>query len=159
MANKNTNLQYAKSAKDDEFYTTYETVENEHKHYAKHFTNKTVLCNCDDPFESNFCKYFLKNFNILGLKRLICTSYGFSKVAGIQKKLLKSKKKNKGYVLDVTKFSESDEIFSDEFIEKFLTTSCVIKELYGDGDFRSAECIEYLIQSDIVVTNPPFSLF
>lgn len=159
MANKNTNLQYAKSAKDDEFYTTYETVENELKHYTKHFTNKTVLCNCDDPFESNFCKYFLKNFNILGLKRLICTSYGFSKVAGIQKKLLKSKKKNKGYVLDVTKFSESNEIFSDEFIEKFLKTSCVIKELYGDGDFRSAECIEYLIQSDIVVTNPPFSLF
>ena len=68
MGNKNTNLQMAKYARDDEFYTTYETVKKELAHYTKHFNNKTVLCNCDDPFESNFCKYFLKNFNILSLK-------------------------------------------------------------------------------------------
>ena len=65
MANSNSNLQSAKNTKDDEFYTTYETVENEIAHYVCHFTGKTVLCNCDDPFESNFCKYFLKNFVLL----------------------------------------------------------------------------------------------
>ena len=80
MGNKNTNLQVAKRAKDDEFYTTYETVEQEVSHYIEQFENKTVLCNCDDPFESNFCRYFLKNFNVLKLKRLICTSYYSSKV-------------------------------------------------------------------------------
>ena len=66
MANKNSNLQTAKNTKNDEFYTTYETIESEVVHYAAHFLGKTVLCNCDDPFESNFCKYFLKNFNVLG---------------------------------------------------------------------------------------------
>ncbi|MBQ8293753.1 MAG: adenine-specific methyltransferase EcoRI family protein [Bacilli bacterium] len=159
MANKNTNLQYAKNTKDDEFYTTYDTIENELSHYSKHFENKTVLCNCDDPFESNFCKYFLKNFNTLRLKRLICTSYGFSKVAGTQTKFIKSKRKNSGYVLDIEKFSELNEVFSDEYILKLLRFKNVIKELKGDGDFRSNECIEYLVQADIIVTNPPFSLF
>ena len=71
MANKNINLQNAKTIKNDEFYTIYEDIENEISHYLNHFENKTVLCNCDDPFESNFCKYFLKNFNKLKLKRLI----------------------------------------------------------------------------------------
>ena len=80
MANKNINLQNAKNVKDDEFYTTYDTIEKEISHYTKHFENKVVLCNCDDPFESNFCKYFLKNFNKLKLKRLICTSYKSSKM-------------------------------------------------------------------------------
>ena len=80
MANKNINLQNAKTIKNDEFYTTYEDIEKEISHYLNHFENKTVLCNCDDPFESNFCKYFLKNFNKLKLKRLICNSYYNSKV-------------------------------------------------------------------------------
>ena len=80
MVNSNVNLQVAKNTKDDEFYTPYETIEKELIHYSKHFYGKTVLCNCDDPFESNFCKYFLKNFNVLGLKRLLCTSYKSSKV-------------------------------------------------------------------------------
>ena len=75
MANKNTNLHRAKRCKDDEFYTTYETIENELAHYAEQFKNKTVLCNCDNPFTSNFPKFFLQNFNVLGLKRLICTSF------------------------------------------------------------------------------------
>ena len=80
MANKSKNLQNAKKIKDDEFYTRYEDIENEVLHYKFHFDNKTVLCNCDDPFESNFCKFFLKNFNVLNLKRLICTSYYSSKI-------------------------------------------------------------------------------
>ena len=75
MGNNNSNLQTAKNIKDDEFYTTYEAIEKELQHYLKHFRGKVVLCNCDDPFKSNFCRYFVRNFNKLGLKRLICTSY------------------------------------------------------------------------------------
>ena len=81
---KNENLHKAKDAKKDEFYTQYEDIQNELNHYEQHFRGKTVLCNCDDPFESNFCKFFLRNFNYLGLKRLICTSYGTSPVVGQQ---------------------------------------------------------------------------
>ena len=76
--NNNINLQNAKNTKDDEFYTTYECVEDELSHYTNHFYKKTVLCNCDDPFESNFCKYFLRYFNRLGLSRLICKSFASS---------------------------------------------------------------------------------
>ena len=163
MANKNSNLQSAKNTKDDEFYTTYETIESEVSHYVHHFAGKTVLCNCDDPFESNFCKYFLKNFNVLKLHRLICTSYSASAVVGTQINLFddthQNLKKGAGYVLDVTKFSDDVGEISDDAIAYFLQTSNVIKKLDGNGDFRSAECIEYLKISDIVVTNPPFSLF
>jgi len=163
MANKNSNLQTAKNTKNDEFYTTYETIESEVVHYVAHFADKTVLCNCDDPFESNFCKYFLKNFNVLGLRRLICTSYGASAVIGTQLSLLDDSRRNisngAGYVLDVRKFSNSDGEITDEEIADFLQTANIIKKLDGDGDFRSAECIEYLRACDIVVTNPPFSLF
>ncbi len=163
MANKNANLQTAKNTKDDEFYTTYETIESEVKHYISHFSGKTVLCNCDDPFESNFCKYFLKNFNTLGLHRLLCTSYCASAVVGTQLTLLddghRTVHKGAGYVLDVEKFSDTVGGISDEEIAHFLQTANVIKKLDGNGDFRSAECIEYLKECDIVVTNPPFSLF
>lgn len=160
MANKNTNLQYAKTAKDDEFYTTYETIQSELSHYVKHFKDKIVLCNCDDPFESNFCKYFLKNFNVLGLKKLICTSYYSSKMIGTHLKFKKNFKDNKnGYVLEVEKFCDIDEEIPDSYIEEFLLTSNSIKKLKSDGDFRSPECLEYLKLCDIVVTNPPFSLF
>ena len=163
MGNKNTNLQFAKKAKYDEFYTTYETIEQEVLHYTKHFKNKTVLCNCDDPFESNFCKFFLKNFNILKLKRLICTSFGESKVVATQLSLLDTEnalvKPGNGYVLDVEKFCDDDGELSDEYIENFLKESPVIKRLQGNGDFRSEECIGYLKEADIIVTNPPFSLF
>ena len=148
MANKNSNLQTAKNTKDDEFYTTYETIESEVVHYATHFWGKTILCNCDDPFESNFCKYFLKNFNVLGLHRLICTSYCTSTVLGTQLELLDNENnllnKGSGYVLDVVKFSDSDGEISNEEIANFLRTANVIRKLDGDGDFRSAECIEYL---------------
>ncbi len=163
MVNSNTNLQVAKNVKDDEFYTTYETIEKELIHYSKHFYRKTVLCNCDDPFESNFCKYFLKNFNILGLKRLLCTSYKSSKVISTQLTLFDENneplKNTHGYILDITKFAEGTDVISDEFIESWLKKTKCIKKLKGDGDFRSSECINYLKISDIVVTNPPFSLF
>lgn len=163
VGNKNTNLQVAKKARDDEFYTTYETIEKEIMYYVHHFENKTVLCNCDDPYESNFCRFFLKNFNILKLKRLICTSYSSSKIASTQLDLSDVEKgkmcAGNGYVLDVYKFSDMDCELSDEYIYQFLSNRKIIKRLDGDGDFRSPECIEYLKESDIVVTNPPFSLF
>lgn len=162
MANKNTNLQNAKNAKDDEFYTRYEDIENEVMRYKKHFNNKIILCNCDDPFESNFCKFFLKNFNILNLKRLICTTYYSSKIASKELEIFKNDKKTSkkiGFVLDVTKFSDVNGLISDEIIHDFLEKSNCIKRLNGDGDFQSNECVEYLKLSDIIVTNPPFSLF
>lgn len=162
MANKNTNLQNAKNAKDDEFYTRYEDIENEVMRYKKHFNNKIVLCNCDDPFESNFCKFFLKNFNILNLKRLICTTYYSSKIVSKELEIFKNDKKTSkkiGFVLDVTKFSDVNGLISDEIIHDFLEKSNCIKRLNGDGDFQSNECVEYLKLSDIIVTNPPFSLF
>lgn len=163
MGNKNTNLQMAKYARDDEFYTTYETVKKELAHYTKHFNNKTVLCNCDDPFESNFCKYFLKNFNTLSLKRLICTSYTSSKMIATRYALVDDQDEplssGNGYVLDIEKFSDFEGEPSDEYITDLLLKSKKIKKLKGNGDFRSEECIRYLIDSDIVVTNPPFSLF
>ena len=163
MGNKNTNLQMAKNARDDEFYTTYETIEKEVAHYTKHFENKTVLCNCDDPFESNFCRFFLRNFNKLKLKRLICTSYKSSKVVATQLALLDDDNEplcaENGYVLDVKQICDDYEVITDEMVTKFLMESKVIKKLRGDGDFRSDECIRYLKACDIVVTNPPFSLF
>lgn len=88
---KNNNLHAAKTAKNDEFYTQLSDIEKELHHYEKHFKGKTVLCNCDDPFESNFCKYFLLNFNYLGLKRLICTSYSGSPITGTNKSVFLTK--------------------------------------------------------------------
>lgn len=153
----------AKNSKDDEFYTTYDTIKKEVAHYEKHFKDKIVLCNCDDPFESNFCKFFLRNFNRLGLKRLICTSYTSSKMVATQMCLFDADSEplqpGRGYVLDVEKFCDIEEELSDEFISEFLLNSKHIKKLKGDGDFRSQECIKYMKIADIIVTNPPFSLF
>ena len=120
MGNNNINLQSAKNTKDDEFYTTYETIEKELVHYTKHFEGKTVLCNCDDPFESNFCKYFLINFNTLRLKRLICTSYKGSKVIATQLVLFDSDEeeitRERGYVMDISAFPTiQKEISNDDF--------------------------------------------
>ena len=162
MANKNTNLQNAKNIKDDEFYTTYEDIEKEIINYKIHFKDKTVFCNCDDPFESNFCKYFLKNFNVLEIKRLICTSYYSSKIISKELNFLKKgekKSRTKGYVLDIQKFVDTKGVISDDVICNLLKESGNIKELKGTGDFQSDECLNYLKESDIVVTNPPFSLF
>ena len=158
MANKNTNLHNARQAKDDEFYTTFESIEKELNHYTKHFENKTVLCNCDDPLESNFCKFFIINFESLKLKRLICTSYGPSKVSMTKYKNFDFKKsKSKGYKLDITSpiYDEKTNIQ----LERIIVEKGLISELKGNGDFRSDECIGFLKESDVVVTNPPFSLF
>lgn len=161
---KNKTLNAAKDAKHDEYYTRYEDIQTELNHYEKHFKGKTVLCNCDDPFESNFCKFFLKNFNYLGLKRLICTSYATSPVVGTMFDLFDDNeaavKKGNGYVMDVTEVPMANgRGVSDADIERLLTSKKRgVKKLKGDGDFRSEECIEYLKQADIVVTNPPFSL-
>lgn len=157
MSNKNTNLHRAKRSKDDEFYTTYETIEKEIAHYIEQFKNKTVLCNCDNPFTSNFPKYFINNFNRLGLKRLICTS--FSPLVLEQQSLFDeiNLQSQKGYVLDIRKID-----WDINFVKQnsdFLLSKNLVNELNGNGDFRSDECIRYLIESDIVVTNPPFSLF
>ena len=162
---KNENLHKAKDAKKDEFYTQYEDIQNELNHYEQHFKGKTVLCNCDDPFESNFCKFFLRNFNYLGLKRLICTSYSTSPVIGQQLTLFdwmdEPVVQGNGYVMDIREVPMANgRGVSDADIDALLKSKKRgVKKLKGDGDFRSEECIEYLKQSDIVVTNPPFSLF
>lgn len=161
---KNGNLHNAKEKKNDEFYTQYEDIQKELNHYEKHFKGKTVLCNCDDPFESNFAKFFLRNFNYLGLKRLICTSYSGSPFAGTQLTFFdltgEETAQGHGYVLDVSSVPmKNNRGVSDEDIDKLLRSKKAVKELKGNGDFRSPECIKYLEQADIVVTNPPFSLF
>ncbi len=144
MANQNLNA--AKNAKKDEFYTQLVDIENELKHYKAHFKGKTVLCNCDDPRISNFFHYFSYNFEQLGLKKLITTCY-----------------KNQNRDL----FSQNDseraiwlEYFGDKNNNRVPDPEEIgIHYLNGDGDFRSQECIELLKEADIVVTNPPFSLF
>ena len=142
----NRNLQQAKRQKNDDFYTQLPDIENELKHYKQHFAGKVVYCNCDDPKISNFYKYFSLNFEVLGLKKLITTCYR----------------------------NQNLDLFSDHTSEKGIWLECnqgtyekgayvpsdpIVRHLKGDGDFRSTECIEFLKQADIVVTNPPFSLF
>lgn len=136
-------------------------------HYTKHFEGKTVLCNCDDPFESNFCKFFLLNFNYLKLKRLICTSYSGSKILGTNKQMsLFDEDDNPvvnehGYVLDVTHVPHAaDRDITEDDISALLNKKRGgVKKLKGNGSFDSEECIEYLKQADIVVTNCPWSRF
>ena len=161
----NDDLRAANKAKKDEFYTSYDDIQTEMNNYDDLFSGKTVLCNCDDPFESNFCKFFLKNFNYLKLKRLICTSYVSSPIVGTQMTIFdymdEPVKRGHGYVMDISEVPMANgRGVSDDDIEKLLKSKKRgVKKLEGDGDFRSDECIEYLKQADIVVTNPPFSLF
>lgn len=146
----------------DEWYTEFSTVEEELSHYSKQFYKKIVLCNCDDPYESAFSKYFLKNFNKLNLKKLICTSYKGSKVIKSSKHIYKdnSLNNNNAYVMQVDSIPERYEFIpSDEEILDLLSTKGIIRKLNGDGDFRSDECIQYLKEADIICTNPPFSKF
>lgn len=140
MARNATNklLQNAKKSKSDEFYTQLCDIESELQHYKSHFKNKVVFCNCDDPKTSNFFKYFSLNFNELGLKKIITACYQKQEI-----NLFNNGNVKKGFFIE---YSEPN-------------TPIEIKEFNGDGDFRSAESIELLKQSDIVVTNPPFSLF
>jgi len=162
----NSDLGKARNAKKDEFYTQYEDIQLELNNYEKHFEGKVVFCNCDDPFESNFCRFFLRNFNYFKLKRLICTSYSSSHVLGGQLLLFDENeepvKRGQGYVIDIKEpiDMENGRGVSDFDINRLLRSEKRgVKKLKGDGDFRSSECIEYLKQSDVVVTNPPFSLF
>ncbi len=132
----NTALNKAHVAKNDEFYTRRESIEAELKHYRQHFVGKVVYCNCDDPTISEFYLFFKNNFTELGLKKLLTTCY----------------KNNKADLWSQYKDAKSVRVVYDGKEE-------ITKWLKGDGDFRSDECIELLRQADIVVTNPPFSLF
>lgn len=156
----NTYLQNAKRNKNDEFYTPYETIEKEVMNYKNDFNDKTVFCNCDDPYESNFSKFFIQHFNDLGLKRLICISYSNSPFAGTQLSLFDSEnQQGHGQIMDITKVPSNDgKLLSSYDIHQVILNSHV-RYLKENGDFRSTESINYLKQSDIVVTNPPFSLF
>jgi len=158
----------AKIAKNNEFYTQLVDIENELMHYKKHFQDKTVLCNCDDPYESNFFKYFAMNFNHLGLKKLICTSYDTSPIAYTQLSLLEGgeitvpNKNRKAYKIEIAEVQDYNgdgavDLSDVEYLLKNKKNT--LSTLKGDGDFRSEECIELLKKSDIVVTNPPYSLF
>ena len=137
------------------------------RYYRKHFKDKTVLCNCDDPFESNFFKQFVLNFNRLGLKKLIATCYSGSPIANQQLSLFdiigeSEENTNKPYKAIVTQvYDKTGDGGVDMFdvAELFKTGENQLTELQGDGDFRSDECLELLHEADIVVTNPPFSLF
>lgn len=132
----NKNLRLANKAKKDEFYTQISDIENELKNYKEHLKGKTIFLNCDDPEESNFWKYFSENFEHLGLKRLISTHF---------------EKEKPSYKLEIVK-----DINNDGRINKLDTIKTALKQ---NGDFRSPECIEILKEADVVVTNPPFSLF
>lgn len=144
MANRT--LQKAKKNKYDEFYTQLPDIENELKHYKQHFRGKTVLCNCDDPRVSNFFHYFSHNFEALGLKKLITTCYKSQ-----ERDLFSSNSCDCAIWLEYNGDRNGNRVPDPEEIG--------IHYFKGDGDFRSPECIELLKQADIVVTNPPFSLF
>ncbi len=136
------NLNKAKQAKNDEFYTLLTDIEKELMHYKEMFVGKTIYCNCDDPVKSNFVQWFYMRFNILHLKRIIVTAYNSDTCNG------------GGYYWD-SDFATVDPKSLD--ISKEIAKD--VRKLNGNGDFRSDECIELLKQADIVVTNPPFSLF
>ena len=163
----NVNLSAAKTAKKDEFYTQLTDIEKEMRYYRKHFKDKTVFCNCDDPFESNFFKYFVLNFNRLGLKKLIATCYTGSPIANKQLSIFdilgeSEETQNKPYKAVVTTvYDKTGDGGVDmlDVAELFKSGENELTELEGDGDFRSPECLELLDEADIVVTNPPFSLF
>jgi len=162
----NKDLRKANAAKKDEFYTQLVDIEKELKFYKKQFRDKIVYCNCDDPFESNFFKYFAANFNALGLKKLVTTSYVKSPIVGGQLLLfdvegLKPSGKEP-FKIEIKKVPDADangaiNIDDVEYLLKHDKNTAT--SLRKSGDFRSDECIELLKQADIVVTNPPFSLF
>ncbi len=156
-------LDKAKTNKKDEFYTQLSDIENELKHYRNHFKGKTILCNCDDPYESNFFKYFAGNFNFLGIKKLIATCYNGSPVQGLELPLfeqdISSKKAFKVVISEVKDLNGDGRVDLSDVKYLIQNDKNVLSELKGNGDFRSEECIELLKEADIVVTNPPFSLF
>ena len=163
MANKNLNA--AKTAKKDEFYTQMSDIEMELQHYWQHFHDKTVLCNCDDPYESNFFKYFALHFNHLGLKKLICTCYNGSPIQGDELALPfdfndeEPKRIAHKVVITEVKDFNGDGAVDLSDVRILLQNDKNVLSTLETGDFRSEECIELLKEADIVVTNPPFSLF
>ena len=173
----NRSLHAAKAAKQDEFYTQYVDIQKEVEAYLEFdpdtFRGKVVYCNCDDPFESNFFKYFAANFNKLGLKKLITTSYDGSPIAG-QGTLFpeynegngkRQKPKALAVILDHVKDEDGDGAANIDDVKLFLKRNKAARialkadDKYPGGDFRSPECVALLKEADIVVTNPPFSLF
>lgn len=160
----NTGLIKAGRAKRDEFYTRYADIEKELRHYKAHFRGKTVLCNSDDPYESNFFRYFVRNFNALGLKKLVATCYDDSPTAYSQLSVFEAECKHihnslrRAYKIEITEVDDGRDDPAD--VRSLLENeNNAFSALEGNGDFRSEECIELLDQADIVVTNPPFSLF
>ena len=144
LMGRNTNLNTANKVKDDEFYTLYSDIDSELDHYREFFRDKTVYCNCDNPHKSNFPRWFIRHFTEIGLKRLICTNYSplFC-----------------GYLLDLnaSQIPADTLTMSEDDLSRYIES--VTGRLNGNGDFNSLECVQLLRQSDIVVTNPPFSLF
>lgn len=162
----NTSLRAAEKAKQDEFYTQLSDIENELRHYKSHFYGKVILCNCDDPYESNFFKYFALNFNQLGLNKLIATCYNGSPVSGNELLLdfgtTVDDPKKIAYKVEITEVTDANGDGAINLADiRYLmqNNKNVISVLKENGDFRSKECIRLLQEADIVVTNPPFSLF
>jgi hypothetical protein len=164
---KNLKLNTARDAKNDEFYTRRSDIEKEMRHYRKQFCNKVILCNCDDPYENHFFKYFALNFNFLGLKKLIATCYAGSPIANTELSLFDhepvedktTKSPHKIEIVEVDDYNKDGAVNLADVEYLLRNHKNTLTRLKGDGDFRSAECIELLKHVDIVVTNPPFSLF
>lgn len=163
MANKNLNA--AKAAKMDEFYTQMTDIERELQHYWPHFRGKVVFCNCDDPYESNFFKYFALHFNHLGLKKLICTCYNGSPIQGNELMIdfgdFSDEPKKIAYKVEITEVKDmnGDGAVDLSDVRYLLQNDKNVLSTLKTGDFRDPECIELLKEADIIVTNPPFSLF
>lgn len=170
-ASRNRSLSQARSAKQDEFYTQLSDIENELRHYKGQLKDKIILCNCDDPYESNFFRYFALNFNALGLRKLIATSYAGSTVAGGLLPLMEMEglkpEGREPYAIEINEVPDANsdgatDLADVEWLLRNDKNSCRTLSgdgTYGAGDFRSIECVEYLKRADVVVTNPPFSLF
>jgi hypothetical protein len=165
----NAGLTAARTNKNDEYYTQLEDIEAELRHYRPHFEGKTVLCNCDDPFESNFFKYFAMSFRRLGIKKLIASCYSGSPVQGEQLSLFNLNGMSKAdaeskrpYKIEITEIPDAngDGAIDLSDVKHLLQHDAnVLTVLEGNGDFRSEECLALIDEADIVVTNPPFSLF
>jgi hypothetical protein len=158
----NENLIEAKRNKQDEFYTQLSDIEKELRYYKAHFAGKSVLCNCDDPFESNFFKYFALNFKELGLRKLVAISYAHSPFSGTQLSLFDDEDAPRPYKIEITEIPDMNQDGAVDLsdVELLLKSDKnVLVELRGNGDFRSEEAEELLRDADVVVTNPPFSLF
>ena len=165
MANRD--LKKAKIDKNDEFYTQISDIEKECSNYKEHFKGKTVFCNCDDPYESNFFKHFAMSFNSLGLKKLVATCYAGSPIANKELSLfddetIENKTTRSPHKIEITEIPDMNKDGAVDLADvKLLLSSNKnnLTRLKGNGDFRSQECIDILKEADVVVTNPPFSLF